>query len=596
MDEYIYLAVILIVALYLFWTQKIRSDLTAIIVMLSLIIPFPHLDGKWKSILTYQEGFSGFGSAAAIMVTSMFIFGGAIVKTGAAEFLGVKIFRKYADNEWKLQLSILALTTLASMFINDTTVVLIFMPIIISICKERNLSPTKYLIFAAYGSLLGGQWTLIGTRSNIIISDFLRQKTGSGIGFFDFTPIAVVIFILGTVYLILLGKKVLRGASSGNIQEDNSQREYLAEVVVAEESKSAGKTIDEMEWSKRNDLKVIDVLRGKERIPRWIKLKIGDLIIMQGDVKGISELLKTPDFKLKEEFKIDNETLQSVDLITVEALLSPTSFYAGHTLEELDFNWFYGYTVMGISRHGKTIEERPTRTRLEFGDSLLLLGNIEDLSRLKTNSHLIFLGEQAIPAVGKRKALIVSVLLFGIIITALTGILPPPVTIPLAALLVILFRCIRFQDAYNTIEWSTVVTVAGMIPFGLALEKTGAAEAVAEYIVHSFSGFGSMAVLAAVLLLAVVLTQLIENAAVAIILAPLAYQVAIAMHVDPKPFMVGLAISVSTAFCTPFAHESTILVMGPGKYTFKNYLQIGSALAFISWLIGTLLTPVIWNF
>ena len=196
-------------ALFFFWTQKLRTDITALLVTLSLIIPWPHQDGHWRSILTYQEGFSGFGSVAVIMVTAMFVLGAAMVRTGAAERIGGRLFRVCARSEPLLQFAILGMSTLFSMFMNDTTVVLVFMPLIMAVCKERNLSPSRYLLCAAYGSLLGGQWTLVGTRSNIIISDFLLQRTGTGIGFFDFTPIAAVVFLGAAAYFLLHGRKLL---------------------------------------------------------------------------------------------------------------------------------------------------------------------------------------------------------------------------------------------------------------------------------------------------------------------------------------------------------------------------------------------------
>lgn len=199
--EQIILIIVLAAALVLYWKQWLRTDITAVIVMLVLILPWPHPEGQWKGVLSYQDGFSGFGSSAVIMVVSMFIFGGAIVKTGAAEVLGLKFFRANSDKEWKFQLTILAVSTITSMFINDTTVVLIYLPMILSICKEKKIYPSRYLLFLAYGSLLGGQWTLIGTRSNIIISDFFKQNTGQGLGFFNFTPMAAAISVLGGIYL-----------------------------------------------------------------------------------------------------------------------------------------------------------------------------------------------------------------------------------------------------------------------------------------------------------------------------------------------------------------------------------------------------------
>ncbi|HOX57209.1 MAG TPA: SLC13 family permease [Candidatus Paceibacterota bacterium] len=596
--EYLVLGIILAVALYLFWTQKQRTDVTALLVMLALILPWPHPNGHWRGILTYQEGFSGFGSPAVVMVTSMFVLGAAMVRTGAAERLGGKLFRACAGSEIFLQAAVLLVTTIFSMFVNDTTVVLIFLPIVLAICKERNLSPSRYLLCVAYGSLLGGQWTLIGTRSNIILSDYLRQRTDSGIGFFDFSPIAAAVFGAAFVSFLLFGRRFLPKAAEAESAEDTLGREYLTEVLVTPHSATVGKSLDQLGWWQRSDLTVVELIRGNERIPatNWLKLQSGDILVMQGSVPTIGDLLKSPDFQLKEEVKMDDQALRSVDLLTVEALLSPNSDYLGNTLEQVDFSHDYGFTVMGISRHGKTVRERPMATPLRYGDSLLLLGHVSGLGKLERNPNLFLVGHRHFPALGKKKAVATMLLMLGVVVAAVTNVLTPVISIPLVALLVLLLRYVKVKDAYQAVDWQAVVTVAGMIPFGLALEKTGAAEALARGAVVALEGFGPLAVLAALLLFALMLTQVIENAAAAIILAPVAFQLARETGADPKPFMVGLAICVSAAFCTPFAHESTILVMGPGRYRFKHYMQVGGVLALLTWLIASLLTPLVWPF
>jgi di/tricarboxylate transporter len=604
MADYLALGLILAAALSLFWQHQLRSDVTALLVTLALILPWPHPNGQWRSILTYQEGFSGFGSVAVVMVVSMFVFGGALVRTGAAEFLGTGLFRLCARHELLLQAAVLAVTTAASMFVNDTTVVLIFMPLILGLCKEKNLSPSRYLLLVAYGSLLGGQWTLIGTRSNIVISDyFARQQhaagqTVGGLGFFDFTPIAAAVFAACAAYFFFFGRKLLPTASAREAAAEELAREYLTEAMVTPQSSVAGKTLGQLDWTKRADLTVIELIRGNERMParQWLKLQPGDVLVMRGAVPAIGELLKSPDFQLQEEVKLDAKMLRSMDLVTVEALLAPRSDYAGRSLEQVDFSREYGFAVMGISRHGKTIRERPMSTLLGFGDSLLLLGYVAGVDRLLRNPNLMIFGQRPFLPVGKAKALITIMLLTAVIATAASGVLNPAISIPLVAMLVILFGCVKVEDAYKMVDWQAVVTVAGMIPFGVALEKTDAATGVAHWMVGALAGVNPTVMLGVILLLAVGLTQLIENAAVAIILAPVAYQVAKEIGVDPKPFMVGLAICVSAAFCTPIAHESTILVMGPGRYEFKHYLQVGGGLAFLTWLVATIVTPWVWPF
>ena len=593
--DYLAMGAILAGALYLFWTQSLRTDITALLVTLALILPWPH-QGSWHGILTYQEGFSGFGSAAVVMVTALFVLGAAMVRTGAAEALGGRLFRACAGNEALLQIAILFLCAIFSMFVNDNMVVLLFMPLILTVCKERNLVPSRYLLCAAYGSILGGQSTLVGTRSNIIISDFMLQRTGRGLGFFDFTPIAVIVFAAAAAYFLLHGRRLL--PKTGLPESSDIAREYLTEVLVTPQSATVGKSLDQLSWWKRSDLTVIEMIRGQTRIPvsGWTNLQAGDVLIVQGPVPLIGDLLKSPDFQLQEELKIDNQTLHSVDLATVEALLPPNSNYIGATLEQIDFNHDYGFTVMGISRLGKTIRERPMATPLEVGDSLLLLGHVSGLDRLERNLNLILVGYTHFTALGRRKAVMTTALLGGIVILSVTKLLAPPVSIPLAAVLAVLLGCIKIKDAYESVNWQAVVTVAAMIPFGMAMEKTGLAAQLSHVVVGMLHGFGPIVVMGGLLALAAVLTQLIGSVATAVIIAPLAFQMARETGVDPKSFMIGLGICVSSVFCTPIAHESAILVMGPGRYQFKHYLRIGGAMAFLTWLIATLATPVFYPF
>jgi len=225
-----------------------------------------------------------------------------------------------------------------------------------------------------------------------------------------------------------------------------------------------------------------------------------------------------------------------------------------------------------------------------------LLGHNSNLERLGRNPNLILLSQSPFPTMAKDKAVITMLLLLGIIVMAVTNILTPAISIPLAAMAALLLGCVKLSDTYKSVNWPAIATVGGMISLGLALEKTGAAEALAHAIVTSFQWAGPISIFCALLAFTVTLTQLIENAAVAIILAPIAYQIARESHADPKPFMVALAICISTSFCTPVAHETTMLVMGPGRYRFKHYLSIGSGMAVIAWLLTTFVTPLVWRF
>jgi di/tricarboxylate transporter len=532
------------------------------------------------------------------MVTAMFIFGAAMVRSGSAELIGLRLFKACAGHELLLQIAVLGVTTVCSMFINDTAVVVIFLPVIVTVCKEYNLSPSRYLLWAAYGSLLGGQWTLIGTRSNIVISDFLRGETGRSFGFFDLSPVAACVFLVCALFFIFIGRRWLPTGRVPTEGEDQLARKYLTEVMVTPASTIVGKTLDQIAWVRRSDLALLEVIRGNERLPPsgWLKVRAEDVFVIQGPVPVVTELMQSRDFTLKEELQLNNRTLRSVDLVAVEALIGPRSDYAGRTLEDMNFRQDYGFTVLGISRHGEAVEGRPMATELAFGDSLLLLGHNTSAPRLQRNPNVILLGQQTIHPMNKTKAVITLGLLLCLIGTAVSGVVAPAISIPLVAVLAILFKCVDLEGAYDAVDWQAVFTTAGMIPFGLAVEKTGAAKDLSHLAVGALQGFNPLLGLALILFLALILTHFIDNSATAVIVAPLAYEMARELHVDPYPFLIGLAVCISASFSTPIAHESTILVIGPGRYQFKHYLKIGGIMAILTWLITLWITPLVWPF
>jgi di/tricarboxylate transporter len=585
MADYLYLAFVLAGMMYLLWSQRVRSDVAAVLVMLSLIVPWPHPDGEWSALLTYQQGFAGFGSSAVIMIAAMFVIAAAIVQTGAAEVLGMRLLRAAAGREWMLQLAVLLLATVTSMFINDTTVVLILLPLILSICKEFDLSPSRYLLFAAYGSLLGGQWTLIGTRSNIIVSDFLRQETGSGIGFFAFSSLGAPIFGLAALFLMLVGRKLLPSKAALRIQPPLTR--FLTEIVVPEGSDYIGASVRDIEIFGSGGFSVVAVLRDGQRYPTGIDLRQGDLIVVRGTTDEIQSAVKSPDLEVREQGKLTPALLERADLVTAEVILPARSGFTGYSPRRLGLDRHYGLTVLGISHHGQPVEGGLMDTRLGIGDSLLVLGTSADVQRLEDDTTLIPLRPQAFPAIGKRKAWIIGTLLAGVIVASISGTLTPAIAMPLAAAGAVLLGCLTVRAAYEAIDWPTIVTLGAIIPFGLALQISGAAGDLAQLIVDLFSERGSIAVIGGLLLIAVILTQIIENAAVAIVVAPIALEIAAASNLDPAPVLVALGVCVSAGFSTPISHESTILVMGPGQYEFRHYLTIGSVLALITWVIAT---------
>lgn len=590
----LYLAVVLLLALVSFWLQRLRPDVTALLVMLALLVPWQPTESGLRAILGPAEAFHGFGSQAVVMVAAMFVLSAAMVRTGAAQLLGGRLLAAGAASELRFQLTVLCLVTAFSALVNDTTTVLVWMPPVMAICRERGYSPSRVLILLAFGSLLGGQWTLIGTRSNVILSDFLALRTGTGLGFFTFTPIAAAVFAACLAWFTLVGRRFLPAAAAHATLESRYEvAEFLTETMAEPGSSFVGRTLAEIDLPGR-DIAVLQVIRGREFLPpsSHLRVQAHDVLVIQGRIQAITDALQH-GLTIKEELQVDDKTLRSADLRMVEAILPPDSELLHHSLRDLAFHRRYGVSPLAISRAGRSLRERPLAEPLKSGDSLLLIGHEAELQRLRWNPNLLLLESRPLPTTGRRRAWLVLALMAAMVAVTATGLLAPAVAIPCAAMAAVLTGCVGMRSAYEAIDLQAIVIVGAMIPFGMALQSTGTAQRFAEVLVGVLPGDSPRLLLALVLLLAVGLTQVIENAAAAVVLAPLAHALATAAGCRPMPFVLGVAICVSAAFVTPVAHESTILVMGPGRYRFRDYLVLGLPFALLTWLVTTLLVPVL---
>lgn len=594
--ESIYLAVVLLAAMASFYLQRIRADVTALLVMLSLLVPWrPRADGL-EPILSPGQAFHGFGSPALIMVASMFVLSAAMVRTGAAGMLGGRLLSRSATSELRFQLTILVMITLFSAVINNTTTVLVWMPPVMAICRERGYSPSRVLMLLAFGSLLGGQWTLIGTRSNVILSDFLSERVGEGFGFFAFTPVAIVVFLACAAWFLLAGRRFLpRAGEKASLESRYDVAEFLTETMAEAESDLVGKTLAELDLAGR-EVSLLQVIRDGEFLPPspWLKVQPGDVLVIQGRITAITDVITRKGMKVREELKIDDKTLRSADLRMVEAILPPDSKLVQRSLRDLDFHHRYGVSPLAISRAGRSIKERPLHVTLRTGDSLLLVGHETELDRLRRNPDLMLLESRPLPNARPKSAIVLLAILALMVLTGAFGWLSPSVAIPAAAVAAVLVGCVGLRSAYEAIDLPTLVIVGAMIPFGEALQTTGTAEQFAGWLAALAGGDSPHLTLALLLLLALILTQIIENAAVAVLLAPLAYEMALASGADPRPFFIGIAVCISASFITPIAHESTLLVMGPGRYRFRDYVVLGFPFAVLTWIVATLAVPWFW--
>ena len=597
--EFLYLATVLVLFLIAVFTGRLRIDLAALLLMLSLVVPW-HLDeaGRLRGILTVPQGLSGFGSPAVVMVVSMFVLSAAMERTGAASLIGGKLLERASSSETKLLIAVVVAVTLFSAVVSDTTSVLVWMPLVLVWVRRRDYAASRMLMPLAFAALLGGQWTLIGTRTNVVLSDFLRTQTGEGLGFLSFTPVAIVNWVCVVGFLLVFGRRILpdrRGPTS--LADRYEVTEYMTEVMVTPGTEGIGRPLGELEVGE-GEVTVLGVVRGDEHLPPgpFLTVEPNDVLIVQGPISRISSLMTRPGVEVREELRVQDQTLKSVDLRMVEALIASGSKLDGRSLAQLQIPKRYGLSVLAIGRGGRSITGRPMEERLRPGDSVLIVGHEEMIQALRSDPDLYLLESRPMPFESKAKARYLIGVLPVIVLLAALRLLDPALCVVLGAIAAVLGGCISMRAAYETIDWRVVFVLGGMLPFGLALEETGAAGALAAATVAGLGGLGPTVVFAALLLLVVALTQVVENTAVAIVLAPVAYELALASGASPVPFLLGTALCASAGFASPLAHECTLLVMGPGGYGFRDYVLLGVPAAAITYVVTLVTVPLFFPF
>jgi di/tricarboxylate transporter len=590
--EIVLVLIILAVAVTLFATEWIRMDLVSLMVLLALGL---------TGLVSVEEAFSGFSNPAVITVAAMFVISASIASTGATGKLGEKLLQVAGTSETRLIIVIMLTVATFSAFINNIGSTAVLMPLVITIARKTNIPPSKLLMPLAFGSLMGGVCTLIGTPPNILMNALMEQYTGETFSMFDFTPVGVAIVVTGTLYMAFIGRHLLPKRKAGTLTEAYQVKEYITEVEIMADSPLAGKTITESGLNSEFNLKIMGILRERKKIPyprRNHKLRVGDILFIEGNPEGILKVRQQKGLEVVPER--DNPVLldskKNKEMVVVEASLTPTSELVGKTLREVRFADTHGLTVLAIWRRGAPVVKKVDHVELRFGDVLLLQGTEEKVLHLGKEHEFLLLG--GVPSVSyyPRKAPIALLILGGVVLLAALGILPIMFSATLGAVGMVLLRCLTPREAYESIDWSIIMLIAGTLPLGMAMENSGAARFLADGIIKVVGPYGPWIVLCALFLLTSILTEIMSHAAAAVLIAPIAYNTALELAVSPKPFFMAVAIAASSCFMTPISHQSNALVMGPGGYHFLDFTKAGAALNFSIWILATALIPLVFSF
>jgi di/tricarboxylate transporter len=565
----------LLVSFILFIWNKWRFDVVALLALIVI---------STSGILTPDEAFAGFGHPAVITVAAVLVISRGLMNSGVIDIFGSMISK--AGNKASLQVALLTLVVaFFSAFMNNIGALAIMMPVAIQLARKTKQDISKLLMPLAFGSLLGGMLTVIGTPPNIIIASFRREYSDVPFKMFDFAPVGLGVTIVGILFLALIGWRLIplrKGESSP--EEAFHIEDYLTEVRVGKESPLVNQPLRNLHQIVDGDLMIVGILRGKIKIPApspFEFLREGDILITKGNSDDIKDFISQGKVKLVPHAKIDEKELSSNEISLIEAVINQGSTMEGRTVKELNLRWRFGVNLLGVSRRGERLTSRLGEVRFQASDVLLLQGPTKSLKDVITEFACLPLPERGIRLGGSKPiVLTVSIFILAIILSTF-GVVHIGTAFLAAAVAMTMLGIMTLKEAYRAIDWPIIILLGAMIPLGTALEKTGGAELLANKLILLSSGIAPEALVLIMLLTSMLLSNVINNAATAVLMAPIAIQIALSLELSIDPFLMAVAIGSSAAFMTPIAHQSNLLVMGPGGYRFSDYFRLGLPLSIL---------------
>ncbi|MEF8842331.1 MAG: SLC13 family permease [Haloarculaceae archaeon] len=587
---------IILVALVLFATEPVPIDITAIGIMVSLMV----LGSEGPVNLTgisAAEGTSGFASSATLTVLAMFILSAGVQRTGIVQILGRRVARITRDSLSRQLGVTMSLVGPISGFINNTAAVAILLPMVTDLAHEGGTSPSKLLIPLSYASMFGGMLTLIGTSTNILASDIVARPEylGRPFSMFEFTALGALVSVVGFVYLLTVGRWLLpaRIRAEDDLTQEFGMADYLTEVVVREDSPLVGETVQSGLEQTDFDVDLVQLVRGDRVFLEPLAPKViqaGDVFALRTDRDTLVELLDVEGLDLVPDVTVDEEELERAEEEEnlVEIVIAPGAFLAGETLASTHFRQRYDATVLALRRGGEVIRQRMDHLRLRVGDTLLVQATGDSVDRLNTNRNFIVAQEVKRPDYRRSKIPVAIGIVAGVVGVAALNVLPIVVSALAGAVVMVVTGCLKPAEVYEAVQWDIVFLLAGVIPLGIALERTGGADLVADLIVGGSGSLPLLGVLGLMYLVTALLTNVISNNASVVLMIPVAFETALQVGGDPFAFVLAVTFAASTAFMTPVGYQTNLFVYGPGGYRFTDYLKVGTPLQLLFAVATTL--------
>ena len=574
-------------ALGLFAWGRLRYDLIALLALLAGVV---------GGIIPTESAFSGFGHPAVITVAAILILTRAL-RTSALVSLVSRMLSKLSTRP-TLQMVVLTATCgVCSAFMNNVGALALLLPVALELARDSQRSPSQLLMPLSFASLLGGLITLVGTPPNVVIANLRAEATGQSFAMFDFTPVGLTVATVGIGFVALLGWRLLPERLAA--QPRNEERPlveiegYITEARVPAKSAYVGRRLLDLFAVGQGDISVVALVRRKDRIlapSGFLRLQSGDILILEADPQALRRLVETAGVELVGAGGVRADTLRSERVGVIEAVITPSSRLEGRTARSLRLHTRYGVNLLAVSRQGERIYERLGQVRFLPGDVLLLQGEREIMPEACRNLGLLPLAERGLE-IARRGDSWRSLAIFGAAVALVVfGLLPPHIAFTAAAVAVVMLGALQLRDVYESIDWPIVILLGAMIPVGQALEATGGSMVIAQPILDLGESAPVWLILALLMMVTMLLSDVMNNAATAVLMAPIGIEIANGLGYSLDPFLMAVAVGASSTYLTPIGHQSNLLVMGPGGYRFGDYARMGLALDL---LIVAIAVPVI---
>ncbi|WP_419943296.1 SLC13 family permease [Candidatus Palauibacter sp.] len=587
--DIVFVLCLALAALVLFAIDRLRLDQVAMAIPVALLL---------GGILTPAQAVSGLSSRATVTVGAMLVLGLGLRKTGLVAAIGLWARTAPLGGPYSRMFVLCLIVAFLSPFLNNTAVVMVFIPVFISLAEQAEEPASMYLMPLSFVSILGGTVTLIGTSTNLVVHGEAVSRGYDELSMFSVAPLGLICLAVGLAYLFTVGRKQLpRRERPPDLSSKYQVRRFVTELLVAPDSPAAGQSLAELGWGERYAVTVLGIERGEQDIPvphGERHIRPGDLLYVQGSADRLLDLARRQRLVTPTERTHGELDLTAGGGRLVEILVAPGSALVGRTLKDQSFAQRYDATVLAIQQHGVTVTERLAEIEFRVGDLLLMHGTTPALGRLADDPGFIPMSEVKTQPGGRPRAVVAAAIMVGVVLMAGLGVLDIMTSALTGVGLMVFTRCVRVEEIYAEVDWLVIFVLAGLIPLGVALESTGAAEWIAGWIVTLTSTLGETGLIGAFYLVTAILTAIVSNAATAVMLTPVAIVAATQTGMNPYALLVAVMFGASASFVTPFGYQTNVMIYAPGGYRFSDFLKVGGVLNLLMLVTATLLIPIFW--